>query len=618
MFVSQNPFQMKHLVFLIPILLFISCSTGKNTTIEIEGELKQWHKVSLLIQGPESSEYAKENPFLDYRLNVTFSNGADSYTVPGYFAADGQAAETSAGEGNIWKVHFRPDRPGTWAYSISFLKGKNVAILDGDIPVEAVAHDGAAGSFEIEASDKSGPDFRSQGRIINGGRGYFNIQGTEEIWIKNGADSPENFLAYKDFDQTYRFSMKTEVREGEADPKKQIHQYEVHVGDWKEGDPSWQDGKGKGIIGAVNYLHSAGINSIYMLTMNILGDGKDVWPYSDHNERYRFDCSKLDQWEVVFDHMESLGIMAHFVLQETENEVLLDNGYTDVQRRVYLRELAARFSHHLAVTWNLGEENGPHHWTPIGQTHQQKVDMADYLRALISWPANIVLHTHSDDEFQELYLEPMLGTGTIDGPSMQVANPLRVHERMLRWIQASEDAEERWVVCLDEIGPHWQGVMPDADDPDHDTVRNHCLWGSLMAGGAGVEWYFGYRYAHNDLGLEDFRSRERWWEQSTLATRFMQQFPLEEMSCRDELVDVPGTYCLTSEGELYLVYLPAGATSARLKASLDAPMQVKWFNPRKGGEQLQGSVTSIQGNGDHLLGAAPSDPELDWVVVIRP
>ncbi len=102
----------------------------------------------------------------------------------------------------------------------------------------------------------------------------------------------------------------------------------------------------------------------------------------------------------------------------------------------------------------------------------------------------------------------MLGTGTIDGPSMQIANPARVHERVLHWVDASEEAGERWVVCLDEIGPHWQGVMPDADDPDHDTVRTHCLWGSLMAGGAGVEWYFGYRFAHNDLGLEDFRSRE--------------------------------------------------------------------------------------------------------------
>jgi hypothetical protein len=609
---------MKHLAFLIPVLFIISCQPKPASPIAIEGDLMQWHKVTLLIQGPETSEYAYENPFLDYKLEVTFTDGQNSFKVPGYYAADGRAGESSAMEGAVWKVHFRPDKAGDWTYSVSFLKGKNIAILDGEIKGEAVGSDGAEGSFKIEVSDKTVPDFHAHGRIINGGKGYFKLHGTDQLWIKNGTDSPENFLAYADFDQSYRFSLKTEVREGEADPEKEIHAYEAHIPDWKEGDPTWQNGKGKGIIGAVNYLHSMGVNSIYMLTMNILGDGKDVWPYSDHNERYRFDCSKLEQWEVVFDHMESLGVMAHFVLQETENEVLLDGGYTDVQRKVYLRELAARFGHHLGVTWNLGEENGPHNWTPIGQTDQQKKDMARYLRNLIPWPSNIVLHTHSDDEYQDLYLEPMLGTGTIDGPSMQIANPARVHERMSHWVKASEDAGERWVVCLDEIGPHWQGVMPDSDDPDHDTVRNHCLWGSLMAGGAGVEWYFGYRYAHNDLGLEDFRSRGLWWKQSTIATQFMNRYPLEDMSCKDELVDVAGAYCLAKEGELYLIYLPAGSEPAKLHIRPTSSLQVAWFNPRSGGDMQNGSVTNIQGSGNLLLGTPPSEADQDWVVLVQP
>ena len=608
---------MKYPVLLLLTLFAFSCQTTPDSNISIQGELKQWHKVTLLINGPETSEYADENPFLDYKLDVTFNNGIDTYTVPGFYAADGQAGESSAREGAVWKVHFRPDVPGSWSYTISFLKEKNIAVLDGDIVGEPVGPDGSGGTLEIEISDKTGPDFRSRGRIVNGGRGYFKFQGTDEIWIKNGADSPENFLAFMDFDQTSRFSLNSEVREGEADPKKNLHTYAPHLTDWKEGDPTWQDGKGKGIIGAVNYLHAAGVNSIYMLTLNILGDGKDVWPYSDYNERYRFDCSKLDQWEVVFDHMESLGIMTHFVLQETENEVLLDNGYTDVQRRIYLRELVARFGHHLAVTWNLGEENGPHHWTPVGQTHQQKKDMAEYLSTLDPWPSNVVLHTHSDDEYQDKYLEPMLGTGLIDGPSLQVASPAKVHERMRLWVEASEEAGERWVVCLDEIGPASTGVMPDADDVNHDTVRNQCLWGSLMAGGAGVEWYFGYRFAHNDLNLEDFRSREMWWIQSTLACRFMNNFPLEEMRCRDELLDSSDAYCLAKEGELYLVYLPAESARVRIQLEQPGPLQVDWFNPRTGGELQQGSVSTISGNGFQSLGTPPSESELDWVVVIR-
>ncbi len=608
---------MKHPVLLLLILLSFSCRTAKDPAISVRGELKQWHKVTLLINGPATSEYADENPFLDYKLDVTFTNGTGSYTVPGFYAADGQAGESSAREGDVWKVHFRPDAPGNWSYSVSFQKGKNIAVLDGDIAGETVDSNGTTGSFEISASDKTGPDFRAGGRIVNGGKGYFRFQGTDKIWIKNGADSPENFLAYMDFDQTLRFSLKSIVREGEADPKKKLHTYEPHFTDWREGNPIWQDGKGKGIIGAVNYLQSAGVNSIYMLTMNILGDGKDVWPYADYNERYRFDCSKLEQWEVVFDHMESLGVMVHFVLQETENECLLDAGYNDVQRRVYLRELVARFGHHLAVTWNLGEENGPTDWSPIGQTDQQKRDMAGYIRTINPWPCNVVLHTHSNDEHQEAYLNPMLGTGAIDGPSMQVANPARVHERVKRWVKASEEAGERWVVCLDEIGPHWQGVMPDIYDASHDTIREQCLWGTLLAGGAGVEWYFGYRYPHNDLDCEDFRSREKWWSQSTLATQFVNQFPLEEMTCQDELINVPGAYCLAEEGALYLVYLPAGTAYAGLHVNQPDLLYVYWFNPRTGGDLQKGSVSTLKGLGLHSLGTPPSDPDLDWMVVVQ-
>lgn len=608
---------MKHLTFFLFVLLACSCQTPVDPTISIEGELLQWHKVTLVLNGPKTLEMAEENPFLDYKLEATFSQGTISYTVPGYFAADGKAGETSAREGSIWKVHFRPDAPGTWTYRISFHKGKNLAVLDNDDEGEAIAPDGMEGSLEIVESDKSGHDFRARGRIVNGGKGYFRFQGTDELWIKNGADSPENFLAFKDFDQTMRFSMKSVFREGEANPENNIHAYEAHLADWKEGDPTWQNGKGKGIIGALNYLHSMGVNSVYMLTLNILGDGKDVWPYTDYNERYRFDCSKLDQWEVVFDHMESLGIMCHFVLQETENECLLDIGQTGVQRRVYLRELVARFGHHLALTWNMGEENGPAHWTPIGQTEQQKKDMATYLKAINPWPSSVVLHTHANDEHQEEYLNPLLGFEHLDGPSLQIGNPARVHERVKHWVDASEEAGMRWIVNLDEIGPAWKGAMPDADDPSHDTIRQHCLWGTLLAGGSGVEWYFGYRFAHNDLMLEDFRSRELWWKQSTLATQFMNGFPLEEMTCMDEIVNVDGAFCLGKDGELYVVYLPAGASDAHLKADLSSPMTVRWFNPRSGGDLIEGSVSSIEGNGFVSLGTPPSDPELDWVLVVQ-
>ncbi len=608
---------MKSLFQILFFAALISCQAQKaNQTIRIEGELQQWHKITLVIDGPQTSEWAKENPFLDYKLEATFSKGNSSFTVPGYFAADGNAAETSADEGSIWKVHFRPDEPGTWNYKISFRKGKNIVVIDGENIGDPVALDGAEGKIEIAISDKTGDDFRAKGRIINGGKGYFKFQNSDEIWIKNGADSPENFLAFADFDQTSRFTLKKVIREGEANPDGGLHKYEPHVKDWEEGNPGWKNGKGKGIFGALNYLNSVGVNSVYMLTMNIMGDGKDVWPYSDHNERYRFDCSKLDQWETVFDYMEQLGIMNHFVLQETENEVLLDNGYTDVQRKLYLRELVARFGHHLAVSWNLGEENGPTNWSPIGQTDAQKKAMANYLKAVNPYPSIVVLHTHSNDEHQDKYLNPMLDFKNLDGPSMQIGQPKKVHERIKKWVIESEKAGKRWLVNLDEIGPAWKGAMPDAFDANHDTIRNQCLWGTLLAGGTGVEWYFGYRYPDNDLEMEDFRSRENWWKQSTIATQFVKQFPLEEMKSADKLIDQKDAYCLAKKGEIYLVYLPAGTKKAKLKLERKS-YSVQWFNPRTGGELKNGSVKEINGKGFVNLGMPPSDSDQDWVVLVQ-
>ncbi|MBN2632290.1 MAG: DUF5060 domain-containing protein, partial [Bacteroidales bacterium] len=337
----------KNLPLTLTVILltaFFCNSCKEKTTVEISGELLTWHKVTLTIDGPETSEYDTINPFTDYRLDVEFTDGNRKFNIPGYFAADGNAAETSAREGNKWRAHFCPPAAGNWIYTISFLKGRNIAVADNPGYGTKGAADGMKGTISISESDKTGKDFRAKGRLVYDGTRYLKHEGTGEPFLKGGADSPENFLGYKEFDGTY-YGGNNRTRSGEAAPNSGLHLYEPHIVDWKEGDPQWQNGRGKGIIGALNYLSSKGMNSFYFLTLNILGDGEDVWPYTGRNERYRFDCSKLDQWEMVFSHADKLGIMLHFVLQETENECLLDCGYLDVQRKLYLRELAARFSH---------------------------------------------------------------------------------------------------------------------------------------------------------------------------------------------------------------------------------------------------------------------------------
>ena len=84
-------------------------------SVVISGELKQWHKVTLTLDGPFAHEKDnKPNPFTDNRMEVHFSHtsGKPAYVVPGYFAADGNSGDSSAESGTKWKAHLSPDKPG--------------------------------------------------------------------------------------------------------------------------------------------------------------------------------------------------------------------------------------------------------------------------------------------------------------------------------------------------------------------------------------------------------------------------------------------------------------------------------------------------------------------------
>ncbi|MCU0362658.1 MAG: DUF5060 domain-containing protein [Bacteroidales bacterium] len=596
---------------LLPFVIAVSCDSSSIPVIE--GDMKTFHKITITVNGPETSEYDTINPFTDYRMEAEFRKGDEAISVPGYYSADGNAAETSARSGNKWRVVFSPPSAGEWQYTLSFVKGRNAAISNDSSDGNPCCFDGISGSLLITESDKSSPDLRAKGRIVYTGERYLKYSGSGEFFLKGGTDSPENLLGYNDFDGTW-YGGNNKARSGEATPNLGLHSYDPHKADWKEGDPQWQDGKGKGLIGALNYLSSKGVNSIYFITMNILGDGEDVWPYTDRNERYRFDCSKLDQWEIVFEHAEKLGMMLHIVLQETENQCLLDCGKLDVQRKLYLRELVARFSHHLAITWNLGEEQHEANFSPYGQTYADTKLTADYLRKIDPWDNFIVIHTHSAMDQRRKDMTQYLGFRNVEGPSVQCGSVNDVHSETLYWINRSSDSLHKWVVCSDEIGQHWKGALPDQFDPGHDTIRHKVLWGNLMAGGGGVEWYFGYRFPHSDLNCEDFRSREKLWEQTTVALDFFRnKLPFSRMQSSDELTKDPGDYCFSEEGKTYAVYLPEGKASEITLAA--GTYSVQWYNPRTGGELRKGSVETIKG-GKADPGNPPETDGKDWVCLI--
>ncbi len=560
----------------------------KSGQAVISGELKKWHRVTLTFDGPQSSEDASPNPFRDYRLEITFTNGRRKILVPGFYAADGNAGETGAAAGNKWRAHFTPDEEGVWRYTAAFRAGMDVAF--GGAAGKPVAFDGAGGTFTVASSDKTGRDFRARGLLGYVGRHYLQFAETKEYFIKGGTDSPENVLAYYEFDGT---------------PPK--HAFAPHADDWKVGDPVWQNGKGKNIVGALNYLATKGMNSIYFLTMNVIGDGKDVWPWTSDQERFRFDCSKLDQWEVVFSHMDKLGLMLHVITQETENDQLLDGGELGNERKLYYRELVARFAHHPALVWNLGEENT--------NTDAQRKAFSTYLHELDAYEHPVVIHTFPNE--YDIVYNPLLSHPHLEGLSLQMGNMRETHFETLKWLDRSALSGRNWAVHLDEIGPADHGVLTDAEDPEHNDVRHYALWGNLLAGGAGVEWYFGYKHPHADLNLEDFRSRAVMWDQTRYALAFMAQIPFIGMRHNDGLTKSPDDYCFADPGKTYAIYLPQGGTTEVNLGSTPGEFSVQWYDPRAGGALQSGSITTLEAPGWKQVGHPPAEANRDWVVLVK-
>ena len=137
--------------------------------VTIGGELRQWHKVTLTLDGPQAEETGSDpNPFLDYRMTVTFAHesGVPTYTFPATSPPTGTPPTRPRRAGNKWRAHLAPDKTGRWDWRISFVRGKDVAVERRCRRRPAGAPlDGLKGSFQVAPTDKNAPDFRARGRL---------------------------------------------------------------------------------------------------------------------------------------------------------------------------------------------------------------------------------------------------------------------------------------------------------------------------------------------------------------------------------------------------------------------------------------------------------------------
>jgi hypothetical protein len=571
--------------------------------LEVWGELHVWHPLELRLRGPWASELDDApNPFLDYRMQATFTAPSGrTTTVQGFFDGDGDGG----GEGTVFKARFAPDEAGPWTVRVSFRGAPDVAIdLSPHAGFTLAPWDGVATSFHVARQSPLAPGFLAEGRLEYVGEHYMRFREGRRF-LKAGADSPENFLAYFGFDDTV-----------DAGGVGILHRYAPHVADFNPGDPHFSsncsDVDSKGIIGALNYLGEQGVNSIYVLPMNLGGDGQDTFPFvgvaPTEFDKTHYDVGRLHQWNVVLEHAQRQGIAVHFVLAETEpgNETWLDNGLLGRERKLFFRELAARFGHLLALKWNLCEEND----YPL----QRLQSFADYLDAVDPYDHGIAFHNHLNQasDYQSALGDPRFCMTSVQYHPDQanlLTEDLRGDSAAAGW---------PWIVDMDENAPAGVGLS----DTNAADLRKRVLWDVYLSGGQ-VEWYMGEHPlpVGGDHSVEDFRTREPMWTFMRHAHTLMNGLPFWRMQPADELLinestAFGGGQVFYAADEVYVVYLPRAQPSGFLDLS-SAPgrlLRRRWHDPRTG--QWAGAGDLVRGGGVMELGSPPALPLEDWVVVL--
>lgn len=109
------------------------------------------------------------------------------------------------------------------------------------------------------------------------------------------------------------------------------------------------------------------------------------------------------------------------------------DGNLRLERKLYYSELIARFSHNLALNWNLGEENE--------NSLFQRRQFAAFFKDYDPYNHPVVIYTWPTSK-QEVY-GPLLGNEDFDGASLQSET---VFPDTLECVIRSAESGRKWVV----------------------------------------------------------------------------------------------------------------------------------------------------------------------------
>ncbi len=516
---------------IIAAVLLSSCSVPAEAADY--SQFAKWSKIELVFTGPDSRGRSEPNPF-EVRLDVEFASpGGRRFRVPGFYDGDGKGGL----DGSVWKVRFSADELGQWTFRTS----SDNTLLDGK-----------AGRFTATKPGEDAPGFWRWGRLESVGTAENKIRYLKfrdgPYWLKAGCDDPENFLGnYRNYDT---------LRKRKA---------------------------------AIDFLAARGINSLYIMTHNIRGDDKDVWPWlgktqqeamANGGDNARFDLAKLDEWRELFETMQAKGVVPYLVLED-------DSAWKGYDRERYYREVIARFGYLPALLFNCGEEHNENYRLPQAlefMRRLQQIDPFDHPRGIHN------VNRPNDDYVDAEHIAfTSIQTGS-PGSRTGLENALEHNGMTVDWIARCLARKRRVLV-----------VNFDEARPEEDR---RCWWSVYLGGGV---WETHVRAPYD-------RPPSAWepaWTQLGGARAFMESLPFWEMQPDNTLVRDGHAFCLAKPGRVYAFYLPTGG-SVTVRLEPNQMYDAAWWNPSNGKDGSFQDTKSVAGGLQRLT--APSDG--DWALRI--
>lgn len=523
---------MKQLV-LICFVFVVAAMHGNSACGQRPATFQKWERIEFVFNGPASRGRGQPNPFavaLDARFT---SPSGKTYKVPGFYDGDGIGGLN----GNVWKVRFSADELGLWNFETDSSHqelGKR------------------RGRFRVVDTKPGSRGFWKWGRLEHSGTAENAIRYLKfrdgPYWLKAGCDDPENFLG--------RYRNYNTLAKRKA---------------------------------AVDYLARLGINSLYIMTHNIRGDDRDVWPWlgqtateamANGGSNSRFDPARLEEWRVLFEHMQARGVVPYLVLED-------DSAWKGYDHSRYWREIIARFGYLPAVVFNMGEEHNENYRLSEG------LKLAGRFRQLDPYKHPLGIHNvnRADDSYVD---SPFL-----DFTAIQTGSPGR--QGGLQYATQHNRLAIQWIQRCRARGRRVLMVNFDEGRPEQDR---RAWWSAYLAGGV----WEAHVLQPYDRPLSAW---SRVWTELGGTRAFMEQLPFAEMNPYNEIVKKGQAFCLAKPDAVYALYLPSGGQIEILLPQNQA-FRFSWWNPANGFAGRFGREARIGGGIQKL--SAPGKG--DWAVRI--